>query len=35
MFFLDGKLIHQEKLIAKESVEKLNTLQKILNKIKN
>ena len=33
--FLDGKLIHQEKLIAKESVEKLNTLQKILNKIKN
>ena len=33
--FLDGKLIHQEELIAKESVEKSNAWQKVLNKISN
>ena len=33
--FFDGKLIHEEDLVAKESVNKLNPMEKILNKIKN
>ena len=33
--FLNGKLIHEEVLIAKENVNKLNTIEKILNKIKD
>ena len=31
--FFDGKLIHEENLIAKESINKLNPIEKILNKI--